>query len=177
MIEFTPDELEPLVRAAHQQWMLAKLSDGWKLGERTRSDYKNHTELKPYAELDESQKQGWRSLVSGLPQVLEPAGYIIISREEWEAYRIDLQRRPQFGDNPQLGDQTELDGAKLRRVKVISGRGNYAYWYKNLPKGEDAGWFVVVDMMDNPMASHRAGRLLEAHEGKPGGEAWLVMGS
>jgi hypothetical protein len=117
---------------------------------------------------------------------LDKAGFTVILKSELTAIQEEsdtarkevarYQLTPLAG-NHALGDTVEQDGVKLRRVKVISGRGNFAYWYKNLPKGEEAGWYVVVDMLDNPMASHRAGRLYEAHEGKPGMDTWLVVGS
>lgn len=69
------------------------------------------------------------------------------------------------------------DGSRYMRVRVISGRGGYAYWHRQQPNGKDAGWQVVADVVENFQTPHRAGMFTEPFEGKPGTLAWVRMKS
>lgn len=73
------------------------------------------------------------------------------------------------------GSRLDHEGKRLVRVVVSGGRGAFAFWAEGKPRGADCAFRVIADINDNPQASHRAGRFLEPHEGKPGVRTWVVV--
>lgn len=74
---FSPDDLERLAQAEHVRWMHDKLANGWRAGETRDDEHKIHDQIKPWAELDEPNRQLDRDAVLALPQTLELAGFKI----------------------------------------------------------------------------------------------------
>ena len=75
-IEIADDDLERLADCYHDDWRQARLADGWTWGP-VRGD-KKHPLLKPYAELDEQDKEMNRTALKQLPMKLAEADYVMV---------------------------------------------------------------------------------------------------
>jgi hypothetical protein len=73
----SPDELEVLAEKEHERWQAALEDDDWKPGDRIDPERKTHTNLKPWAELSEEDKDKDRLVVRSLPEILARAGFAI----------------------------------------------------------------------------------------------------
>lgn len=74
---FSRDDLELLSQEEHARWMDDKLANGWRYGAQRNDANKIHDQIKPWAELNEENRQLDRDAVSQLPQTLELAGFKI----------------------------------------------------------------------------------------------------
>ena len=75
--QFSDAELEQLSEHEHIRWMNSKLADGWRYGERRADANKIHDQIKPWAMLDEENRDKDRDAVRELPDILELAGFRI----------------------------------------------------------------------------------------------------
>jgi hypothetical protein len=75
-IEIPDDDLERLADCYHDDWLQPRLADGWTWGP-VRKD-KQHPLIKPYAELDERDKEMNRTAVKQLPMKLAEADYVMV---------------------------------------------------------------------------------------------------
>lgn len=55
--KFIKDEIENMAENIHEVWSIQRMAEGWLFGETFDLMAKKHPSLKPYAELDESQKE------------------------------------------------------------------------------------------------------------------------
>lgn len=88
--------------------------------------------------------------------------------DRFEAYD-DTNQLP----DAEVGQTVEHDRQELRRVKVMAGRGLYAYWRGCNPHGHLVGYEVVADNTFSPNMPHYAGKFIEAYEGKPGDKTYI----
>jgi hypothetical protein len=72
--EFSDSELDLLSRHEHERWMASKLADGWTFGPRDDAK-KIHDQIKPWEQLDESNKDKDRNAVREIPAMLALAGF------------------------------------------------------------------------------------------------------
>jgi preprotein translocase subunit Sss1 len=70
-------DLEQLSQHEHTRWMSSKLADGWRYGEPRDDANKIHDQIKPWAKLDEENRDRDRDAVRELPDILELAGFRI----------------------------------------------------------------------------------------------------
>lgn len=74
---------ELLARNTHDNWALARLSEGWTYGPK-RDDFKKETpNLVPYEELTETEKEYDRLLTVNLLKTIQRLGYRIIKDENY----------------------------------------------------------------------------------------------
>lgn len=112
--------------------------------------------------------------------VIEADRHLHIAQEDfhrlYELVEVDVNSAVDAG-LPDLdpGTTLEREGLRLVRVTVVAGRGTTAYWHQAKPHGQDCGFRVIADMVDNLQASHRVGRFVEPWEGKAGGRTWVVL--
>lgn len=160
-----PSVEETVAEAAHAEWSRLMMADGWVFGKPTNNPAKKHSRLCPWAELSDEGKGEWLRYVEAVSHGWRESGYAMTKLVD------DPEALPVMA---QAGAVHVQGTQRLRRVRVRAGRGVYAYWFNNQPNGLDAGFDVVADIVDNPQASHRAGKLIEAHEGKPNSMTWMV---
>jgi hypothetical protein len=113
-------------------------------------------------------------------EVGEAGRIIMVSNEDFTLLYEAVDVAPQAAVDAGLpdmepGSRIDRAGRRLVRVHVVAGRGPIAYWRDGKSSGQDAGFGVVADMIDNPGASHRAGAFLEPFEGKPGTRVWVIL--
>ena len=72
--------MEKLAENIHELWAWQKMEEGWTFGQTLDRNSKEHPSLKPYSELDESQKAYDRNTA------LATIGFILD-----EGYRIDFE--------------------------------------------------------------------------------------
>lgn len=119
-------------------------------------------------ELWPTQRSNTRDLITLIPDILE--------RAEMMAVPQTASAKGDAEPNLKPGQiWRRHDGTNYLRVKVLAGRGAYAFWHRQQPKGELAEYQVIADMTDNPQSSHRAGAFSEPFEGKPGHLGWLKV--
>ncbi len=75
--DFSQSMLEGMAENVHEAWARQKMAEGWTFGEAYDRLQKKHPSLKPYAELDESQKEYDRNTVLATMAFLTNKGYII----------------------------------------------------------------------------------------------------
>jgi len=82
-----PDEdlLEKLAEAFHEIFCEDLSAKGYKYGPVTREDKKEHSSLKPYAELPENEKEQNRNNVRDIPSKLASVGYVMLPARGGEA--------------------------------------------------------------------------------------------
>ena len=166
VLEMEKPQVEDVVaEAAHAEWCRRMTEAGWVFGKPTNNPSKKHSRLCPWGEMTEEGKAEWRLYVEAVTHGWRESGYAMQKMVE------DPEALPVMA---QAGAVHVQGNQRLRRVRVRAGRGVYAYWFNNQPNGLDAGFDVVADIVDNPQASHRAGKLIEAHEGKPNSMTWMV---
>lgn len=68
---------EQLSKNTHEIWSSGKIADGWKFGETTNCDLKEHASLIPYEQLSESEKDYDRRTTIGTIKTLLALGYTI----------------------------------------------------------------------------------------------------
>ena len=83
-MEIDNTTLETLAATAHAIWMDGKVRDGWVYDHVMDKPNKRHSCLLPYADLSEADKESDRDLVRGIPAIVEKAGFMLISRFEYE---------------------------------------------------------------------------------------------
>jgi hypothetical protein len=71
------DELEKMAENVHETWAYQKMAEGWTFGEAYDLMAKKHPSLKPYAELDESQKNYDRNTALATLSFLMNEGIVI----------------------------------------------------------------------------------------------------
>jgi hypothetical protein len=71
--------IEALAEACHKAWMKVKIAHGWTYGPRRDDKLKKHPLLKPYAELDEGDKEKSRKSARVTRAKLADAGYTVHS--------------------------------------------------------------------------------------------------
>ena len=69
--------LEKMAENVHETWAYQKMAEGWTFGEAYDLMAKKHPSLKPYAELDESQKNYDRNTALATLSFLINEGFII----------------------------------------------------------------------------------------------------
>ena len=79
---FTKEEVEKLAREEHKRWMKQKFADGWRYAPETNKSKKLHKGLVPWEQLLEKEKDKDRSLVKGIPKILDKAGYITVKKNK-----------------------------------------------------------------------------------------------
>ena len=78
-VEFLIPELKEMAILDHEQWMDAKLKDGWKFALQTNKEKKLHALLVDWERLPKEEKEKRISLVSeNIPRLLKEAGYTIV---------------------------------------------------------------------------------------------------
>ena len=70
--------LERLAENSHDSWAQKRIDDGWKYGPTRRDDAKEHPDLVPYQELDESEKDLDRVVVRETLKAIIALGYRIV---------------------------------------------------------------------------------------------------
>jgi len=114
------------------------------------------------------ERHNTRDLVALLPDILDRAHLMIVPVTSTGSGEGEPDLKPgQYWERP--------DGSRYLRVRVLAGRGAFAFWHRQQPNGHDVEYQVIADMNDNLQAAHRAGRFSEPFEGKAGAFAWLVM--
>jgi hypothetical protein len=78
------DLLEKLAEAFHEVFCEDLRAKGWTYGPVTREDKKEHSSLKPYAELSEDEKEQNRNNVRDIPNKLAIVGYIMLPARSGE---------------------------------------------------------------------------------------------
>jgi len=80
-IEQLPDYLqcmlERMAENVHEAWAYQKMSEGWTFGKANDRLRKKHPSLRPYAQLDESQKDFDRSTALAILGFLMSEGYVV----------------------------------------------------------------------------------------------------
>jgi len=76
--------LEKLAEAAHNVFYEDLIAKGYKYGQFTQERKKEHSLLKPYAELPESEKESNRNNVRDIPNKLASVGYSMIQTRSSE---------------------------------------------------------------------------------------------
>jgi hypothetical protein len=84
-----PELIERLAEAAHDVWMAGKVRDGWTYAAVTNKEQKQHSCLVPYTELSDGDKQSDRDLAVGIPEILEQAGYSLVSKPWLDAIKAE----------------------------------------------------------------------------------------
>jgi len=74
------DELENMAENIHEVWATQKMEEGWTFGETLDLMAKKHPSLKPYAELDETQKNYDRNTALATLTYLIENGYQIVKK-------------------------------------------------------------------------------------------------
>jgi hypothetical protein len=74
---FSGGDLEQLSQHEHVRWMNSKLADGWVYGPERDDENMIHDQIKPWAKLDEENRDKDRDAVRELPDILELAGFRI----------------------------------------------------------------------------------------------------
>jgi ryanodine receptor 2 len=69
--------LEKMAENVHEGWAYQKMAEGWSFGEIYDRMLKKHPSLKPYAELDESQKNYDRNTALATISFMMNEGYVI----------------------------------------------------------------------------------------------------
>lgn len=69
--------IEKLAENIHETWAWQKMKEGWTFGETLDRNSKEHPSLKPYSELDESQKAYDRNTASATIGFIRDGGYRI----------------------------------------------------------------------------------------------------
>lgn len=77
-MNLTPELLEKLAEAAHQVWVESKVAEGFEYAPETDKANKKHSCLMPYDGLSETDKEGDRAFVRGIPAILEKAGLEVV---------------------------------------------------------------------------------------------------
>jgi hypothetical protein len=78
-VEFLIPELKEMAILDHEQWMDAKLKDGWKFALQTNKAKKLHALLVDWERLPKEEKEKRIALVSeNIPRLLKEAGYTIV---------------------------------------------------------------------------------------------------
>jgi len=78
--------LELLAEAEHDGWQEHRAKNGWTLGDRD-DDRKRHPSMKPYRELDDSERKKDRDAVTAYPEILAKIGYRIAHTRKHEKQR------------------------------------------------------------------------------------------
>jgi len=84
-IELDKELLEKLAKAFHEIFCEDLSAKGYKCKLVTRGDKKEHSSLKPYAELSDNEKEQNRNNVRDIPNKLASVGYIILPARGGEA--------------------------------------------------------------------------------------------
>ncbi|MGI9184753.1 MAG: RyR domain-containing protein [Solirubrobacteraceae bacterium] len=77
LFAFTDQELDALSRQEHERWMAVMLESGWRYGVPRDDARRIHDQIKPWAELDETNRDKDRDAVRGIPRMLAVAGFAI----------------------------------------------------------------------------------------------------
>jgi hypothetical protein len=75
---FTAAELELLAEREHERWMEQRLAKGWVYDPKRNDTAKRHTDLLPWAELDDPTQDKDRQAIAALPEILADAGFMIV---------------------------------------------------------------------------------------------------
>jgi RyR domain/TrkA-N domain len=71
-------EVERLAIMEHDRWMRERTAAGWKYGAERDNDKKLHPDLKPWADLNEADRDKDRNAIRTLPETLHKAGFQIL---------------------------------------------------------------------------------------------------
>jgi len=71
-------EIERLAIMEHDRWMRERTAAGWKYGAERDNDKKLHPDLKPWADLNEADRDKDRDAIRTLPETLHKAGFQVL---------------------------------------------------------------------------------------------------
>ncbi|MHA2098591.1 MAG: NAD-binding protein [Candidatus Kariarchaeaceae archaeon] len=79
LFSFSENQLALLCPAEHNRWMINKILDGWTFSEKRDDLKKEHPSIVPWEDLNQSEKEKDRVLVSQIPTILQKLGFHISS--------------------------------------------------------------------------------------------------